>query len=73
MVFSLDLNPDTVEAYEWSVRVLNPRVILFSYPSKRSVDSVHGSKFTCLLEDEDPTEYMQEIVRFDLKEMCKCL
>ena len=60
------MNGTTAKYAKWFVRVLDPKVIEYSFQSKG--ERVAAKKFQCVLVSSDPKQYMMGLVPFDFKD-----
>ena len=61
-----NLNATTGKYATWIVRVLDPKVIDYTFNARK--ETVNASKFTCLLVSEDPAVYLPAIVHFEFND-----
>ena len=60
------MNATTGKFAKWYVRVLDPKVIDYSFQSKG--ETIAAQKFQCVLVSKDPTQYMLGLVPFAFKD-----
>lgn len=61
-----NMNGTTAKYAKWFVRVLDPKVIEYSFQAKG--ERVEAKKFQCVLVSSDPKQYMMGLVPFDFKD-----
>ncbi len=61
-----NMNGTTAKYAKWFVRVLDPKVVEYSFQSKG--ERVAAEKFQCVLVSSDPKQYMMGLVPFDFKD-----
>ena len=57
------LNNSTSKILTWTVRVLHPRVLTYSYPDKKSQKQINATKFECFLVGANPHDYVMATIR----------
>ena len=60
-----NMNGTTAKFAKWYVRIIDPKVIEYSFPAKGQ--QVQAKKFECILVSKDPSQYMLAVVPFDFK------
>jgi hypothetical protein len=56
------MNSSTSKYAKWYVRVIDPKIIDYTFPARGEI--VNAQKFECVLVSEDPTQYMLGLVPF---------
>ena len=59
------MNSQTAKFAKWYVRVLDPKVIEYSFTTRG--EDVQAQKFQCVLVSHAPEQYMLGLVPFDFK------
>ena len=57
------MNAATAKYAKWYVRIIDPRVVPYSFMAKN--ERVQAQKFQCVLVSKDPSQYMLGLVPFD--------
>jgi hypothetical protein len=57
-----NMNSSTSKYAKWYVRIIDPKIIDYSFTSRN--EPVYAQKFACVLVSEDPSQYMLGLVPF---------
>ena len=61
-----NMNGTTAKYAKWYVRILDPKVIPYSFSAQGKL--VQAEKFQCILVSKDPSQYMLAVVPFEFKD-----